>query len=291
MGQHRVVLAKQINGQIEYLYPKTYADQIIFSDTDTTTVKTKIDGILGNIANLITADTNMQKAIDEKVDKITGKGLSTNDYTNDEKTKLAGIAAGANKTVVDTELKSDSTNPVQNKVIAAAIAELADDPDVYVQNDEPTDAEDGSIWIDLDGEESIGLNNKIDMPTDETGTILKGSEGQVLQANGDGTTSWVDYVPAAVATIDLKGGIDNWTEYPVEGSTATRYGQVVTVKNATITPNSSVDLRIDSEQVAIFHEKCLAFVAENEDGIVTVFCVGQIPQNDYTIQVKVTEVA
>ena len=30
-----------------------------------------------------------------KVDKITGKGLSTNDYTDAEKTKLGGIAAGA----------------------------------------------------------------------------------------------------------------------------------------------------------------------------------------------------
>lgn len=31
-----------------------------------------------------------------KVDKVTGKGLSTNDYTTAEKDKLAGIAAGAN---------------------------------------------------------------------------------------------------------------------------------------------------------------------------------------------------
>lgn len=30
-----------------------------------------------------------------KVDKVTGKGLSTNDFTTDEKNKLAGIAAGA----------------------------------------------------------------------------------------------------------------------------------------------------------------------------------------------------
>lgn len=30
-----------------------------------------------------------------KVDKVTGKGLSTNDYTTNEKNKLAGIAAGA----------------------------------------------------------------------------------------------------------------------------------------------------------------------------------------------------
>ena len=33
--------------------------------------------------------------LDDKVDKVTGKGLSTNDYTNDEKTKLASIASGA----------------------------------------------------------------------------------------------------------------------------------------------------------------------------------------------------
>ena len=31
-----------------------------------------------------------------KVDKITGKGLSTNDYSTTEKTKLNGIAPGAN---------------------------------------------------------------------------------------------------------------------------------------------------------------------------------------------------
>lgn len=34
-----------------------------------------------------------------KVDKVAGKGLSTNDYTTAEKTKLAGIATGANKYV------------------------------------------------------------------------------------------------------------------------------------------------------------------------------------------------
>lgn len=34
-----------------------------------------------------------------KVDKVAGKGLSTNDYTTAEKTKLAGIAMGANKYV------------------------------------------------------------------------------------------------------------------------------------------------------------------------------------------------
>lgn len=57
----------------------------------------------------------------DKVDKIDGKGLSTNDYTTAEKTKLAGIAAGANKTVVDSSLSATGTNPVQGKAVYSAI--------------------------------------------------------------------------------------------------------------------------------------------------------------------------
>ena len=39
--------------------------------------------------------TYVDSKLDTKVDKVSGKQLSTNDYTNDDKTKLAGIAAGA----------------------------------------------------------------------------------------------------------------------------------------------------------------------------------------------------
>ena len=42
--------------------------------------------------------------------------------TDSEKTKLDGIAAGANKTTVDSALSSTSTNPVQNKVINNALS-------------------------------------------------------------------------------------------------------------------------------------------------------------------------
>ena len=54
---------------------------------------------LGNVDN--TSDINKpistatQTALDGKVDKVTGKQLSTNDYTTAEKEKLAGIEAGA----------------------------------------------------------------------------------------------------------------------------------------------------------------------------------------------------
>lgn len=41
----------------------------------------------------------LDSLIEAKVNKVTGKDLSTNDFTDAEKTKLAGIATGANKYV------------------------------------------------------------------------------------------------------------------------------------------------------------------------------------------------
>jgi len=79
------------------------------------------------------------------VAKENGKGLSTNDYTTAEKTKLSGIAAGAQVNVlesvkvngaaqtitskavdiavpvVDSALDGSSTNTIQNKVVKGAL--------------------------------------------------------------------------------------------------------------------------------------------------------------------------
>lgn len=67
--------------------------------------------------------SDVTSGLANKVDKETGKGLSTNDYSAAEKNKLAGIEAQANKTTVDSTLSSSSGNPVQNKIIKAALDE------------------------------------------------------------------------------------------------------------------------------------------------------------------------
>ena len=67
------------------------------------------------------------------------------------------------------------------------------------------------------------------------------------------------------------------------------YSQVVNIEG--VTENSQVDLTPSVEQLAAFYEKDLAFITENEGGVVTVYAIGQKPQNDYTIQVTITEVA
>lgn len=69
---------------------------------------------------------------------------------------------------------------------------------------------------------------------------------------------------------------------------ASPFSQVVSIPG--VTANSQVDLTPSVKQLSIFHEKDLAFVAENDDGVVTVYAIGQKPENDYTIQVTITEV-
>ena len=56
----------------------------------------------------------LQTALNGKVDAVSGKGLSTNDYTTTEKNKLAGIAAGATAnigTVTQVKVGSTAYNP------------------------------------------------------------------------------------------------------------------------------------------------------------------------------------
>ena len=104
-----------------------------------------------------------------------------------------------------------------------------------------------------------------------------------------------DVSAPSYAFVNILGGASNWTAEDVTDITGNlvgvRYGQRVNVNNAVITKRSKVDLQITSEQMVIFYKKDIAFVTENDGGVVTVYCVGQIPENDYKIQAIVTEVS
>ena len=68
--------------------------------------------------------------ISGKVDKVTGKGLSTNDYTTTEKNKLAGIAAGAEVNVQSDWNQATSTadDYIKNKpAIPTKVSDLTND--------------------------------------------------------------------------------------------------------------------------------------------------------------------
>lgn len=97
--------------------------------TSDNTINTSVDlsGVTNSISELdskIEAETSRATiAESNKVDKIVGKGLSTNDYTTNEKNKLAGIASGAEVNVQSdwnqTDINSDDY--IKNKPVAATI--------------------------------------------------------------------------------------------------------------------------------------------------------------------------
>ena len=58
--------------------------------------------------------------------------------SSSDKSKLDGIATGANKITVDSSLSSSSTNPVQNKVINSALSGKADSSHTHDYNSAPS---------------------------------------------------------------------------------------------------------------------------------------------------------
>ena len=68
-----------------------------------------------------------------------------------------------------------------------------------------------------------------------------------------------------------------------------RWSQVVDI--AGITARTRVDLKPNADQLEIFRQKELAFITENDNGVVTVTAIGDKPTSDYTMQVDLVEVA
>lgn len=124
---------------------------------------------------------------------------------------------------------------------------------VYVGSNPPSNAQ---VWIDPNGDGDISMSIK------EIYNTIKSMK------------------PKAV-TITLLS-----SAWVVDGD---RYAQIVSIPEATA--YSKVDLQPSAEQLTIFHEKDIAFVTENVGGTITVYCIGQKPTNDYTIQATITEVS
>lgn len=86
--------------------------------------------------------------------------------------------------------------------------------------------------------------------------------------------------PEIVRTVTLLA--DAWN------GDASPYWQDVEING--VTKRSKIDLQPDSEQLTTFYEKDVTFLAENDNGNVTILCIGQKPVHDYTLQATMTEV-
>ena len=125
-----------VQNKVVKSYVDTEVANIVGSAPETLNALNELASALDNAPNFA---TSMATELGKKVDKVEGKGLSSNDFTDedkaklddisvvttskdglmsaDDKGKLDGIAAGATKVVVDSVLTSTSENPVQSKVI------------------------------------------------------------------------------------------------------------------------------------------------------------------------------
>lgn len=158
----------------------------------------------------------LKEKLGNKVDKVEGKGLSTNDYTTAEKNKLSGIATGANKTVVDSDISTTSMNAIQNKAV-------------------------GLKFQGVDSEIS-GINSVLNSTADEIATIVNayGSKnladpslisdstvnGVTKKNNGDGSitlsgTSTKTFYSPLIETQNLGKGTYIFTPNPMTAATYT----------------------------------------------------------------------
>ena len=95
----------------------------------------------------------------------------------EDKSKLDGVATGANKTIVDTILSNTSTNPVQNKIVKQAIDNKAD-KSLYG---------DTTINVGRKAETNVGEYSTAEGYNTTANGKYSHSEGEVTTASGEGS--------------------------------------------------------------------------------------------------------
>ena len=120
--------------------------QAHISDTDNPHSVTKAQVGLGNVNNTSDMDKPIssatQTALDRKVDKQAGLGLSQNSYTTTEKNKLSGIESGAEVNVIESVKVNGSPLSVSGKAVNVDLSTYAK---TSALNDTITQIKDGDI--------------------------------------------------------------------------------------------------------------------------------------------------
>lgn len=146
----------------------------------------------------------------------------------------------------------------------------AADTEIFLRDNQPKPTDEQI----LDAVIKYASQNGVQVPTDDH---IAAVIAKYLRENTIDTGSKL-----TIGTVELPA--DKWVE-----RSENLHSQVVRIDG--VTPYSQVDLTPSVEQLVVFYEKDLTFVTENEEGVVTVYAIGQKPTNDYSIQVTIKEVA
>lgn len=123
-----------------------------------------------DLKNLIDLDllsyfkTKLDLLFNNKVDKVDGKGLSTNDYTTNEKNKLSNIAAGAQVNVLEGIQKNGDTVTITNKIANISVptktSDITNDSGFITANDVPAGVQPTTTTPKMDGTAAVGTETK-----------------------------------------------------------------------------------------------------------------------------------
>ena len=117
--------------------------------------------------------TGLPDALAGKVDKVAGKGLSANDYTDEEKEKLGGIEVGANKNLIEIIKLANVALNISEKTVNIPVA--GDTAGVVISStgeNKVAVAEDGSMEVN-----SLNMNKLVQSDGDTL--ILDGGNAAI----------------------------------------------------------------------------------------------------------------
>lgn len=102
----------------------------------------------------------LKQKLANKVDKVEGKGLSTNDFTTAEKNKLENIEAGADANVIETiQVNNQALTPTGKAVniqVPTKTTELTNDSGFITSADIPEGAAASTTTPKMDGTAAVG---------------------------------------------------------------------------------------------------------------------------------------
>ena len=102
----------------------------------------------------------LKQLLSGKVDAVSGKGLSTNDYTTTEKNKLSNIEAGAEVNVIDTiQVNNQSLTPTGKAVniqVPTKTSDITNDSGFITSSDIPEGAAASTTTPKMDGTAAVG---------------------------------------------------------------------------------------------------------------------------------------
>lgn len=134
---------------------------------------------------------DIDKLLAAKVDKEEGKGLSTNDYTDQEKEKLAGLS-----NYDDTEIRKELSDKVSKKELTEAAAGALAEAKSY------TDTKTTELWNNV--------SDVFDATSEELNSNISGGDAQTLTEAKNYTDKAISEIP----TPDVSGQIERHNTSP-----------------------------------------------------------------------------